>query len=51
MQVLGFTFLERSREKPRAQLQEETTGVLNGFNTRRGAAKGLEVCLVWLKLH
>lgn len=51
MQVLDFTSLERNREEPESQLQEETTGALNGFNVQCREAKGLEVCFVWLKLY
>lgn len=31
-------------------MQKETTGALNGFNVQCREAKGLEVCLGWLKL-
>lgn len=43
--------LERSQEKLVSQLQEETTVTLNGFNVQYREAKGLEVCLGWLKLY
>lgn len=51
MQVLDFMLLERSNEKLVSQKQEETTGALNGFNMQCREAKGLEVCLGWLKLY